>query len=62
MRISEDRRQKLYDAIHSQIMELRVEIKMAVNENKPISAEGLDHLLFCLTDTIWNRQKFILNI
>lgn len=64
MRISENKKSKLYAAIHDQIMELRIEIKMAVNGGtaKQISADGLDTLLCGLTDAIWSRQKDVLNI
>ena len=62
MKISEKKRQDLYEAIHNPIMELRVEIKMAVASHNKISAEGLDELLSGITDTVWSRQASILNI
>jgi len=62
MKISENRKQELYNAIQGSIMELRIEIKMAVSSGKSISAEGLDELLYGLTETIWYQQKQILNI
>jgi len=52
----------LLSAIHNTIMELRVEIKMVFNENRGISAEGVDELLYGLTETIWHIQKDVLNI
>jgi len=60
--ISEKSKQLLYHAIHEPIMELRLEIKMAVNSGDDISAEGLDSLLRGLIDTIWSQQKHILKI
>jgi len=62
MKISEKKRQDLYEAIHNPIMELRFEIKMAVASHNKISAEGLDELLSGITDTVWSRQASILNI
>jgi len=62
MRMGEAKRQKMYDAIHRSVMELRVEIRMAVSRGEQISAEGLDELLYGLTDTIWSTQKNILGL
>lgn len=62
MRISETKQTALYMAIHEQIMGLRVEIKVAASAGRNISAEGLDALLYGLTEAIWCRQKDILKI
>lgn len=62
MKISEKKKSALYKAIYEPIMELRVEIGMAVKDGKPISTEGLDELLYRIPEQVWNDQKRVLNI
>jgi len=56
MRISSKRRSAAYDAIHDEIMDLRVELnKMGLNSK-------MDHLVAQVGNKIWKKQKAALNI
>ena len=56
------KKEALYAAIYEQVMELRIEIAGLKRDGKPICHDGLDSLLHDLVDTIWDRQKGILNL
>jgi hypothetical protein len=53
--MKEKTKQDLYTAIHENIMELRIKIKMK-------KIEDIDAALFELTEDIWRVQSQILNI
>ncbi len=57
MQISEKRRQELYNAIHEEVMKLRIEVK-----RNPPDSETLDLNLARLTEKIWLNQCTILRI
>lgn len=57
MNLSDKNRQALYDAIHSQVMKLRVRLEM----NRP-DPETLDQMLRELSEGIWERQREVLKI
>ena len=57
MKISEEKRQAVYNAIAETIMDLRVEIRMG-----NVGQEQIDGELFKLESTIWRKVKVALNI
>ena len=57
MNMSVKKRQRLYEAIHSQVMKLRVRLEM----NRP-DPETLDQMLRELSEGIWERQREVLKI
>ncbi len=57
MRLSEEKKQALYDAIREKIMEIRVDIKM----EKP-GLDRVDDMLFDMEQAIWPEIKKALNI
>ncbi len=59
MRISEKRKQALYDAIHDAIMDLRVRQRQDSSMN---DLEERDRALYEAVNDIWEEQKEILNI
>ena len=59
MNMSDENKQKLYDAISDPIMDKRVEVKM---ENKLFTHHEIDELLYKLERTIWNNVKRTLKV
>ena len=53
MRMSEKRRQKLYDAIHEAVMVARIRLKLPAKD---------DHVVAQVVDKIWADQKNVLNL
>lgn len=59
MRISEKRKQALYDAIYDTIMDVRVRQRM---DSSMEDLEERDTVLHNAVEDIWNEQKRVLNI
>lgn len=58
MRISEERRMKLYKAISDDITDLRIDILKGMG----LSAEGMDDYLFKMEQEIWKKVYKALNL
>jgi len=58
MEMSLDKREQVYEAIHENIMDLR----MKIDRNPPTSKGVLEVDLFKLTNVIWRDVKIALNI
>jgi len=59
MRLSEKKSNELYDAMSDEIMKERVKVRM---NDKSLSAEQVDEMLYMLEHKIWPRIKKALNL
>ncbi len=57
MNISEDKKSRLYEAIHEPTMKTRIRIR-----NGLMSTNQIDDLLFDLNAEIWSEVKSVLNL
>lgn len=61
MIISEDKKSKIYKAIHEPIMETRIDLRKNYSLGL-MDASHIDDQLFYLTNEIWSEVRAVLNI
>ena len=57
MRLSSDKRQKLFNAIHESVCKIRVDLNLSANYNA-----DLDSALAAVVQEIWSEQRVILGL
>jgi len=62
MKVSEKKKQELYDVIHEQIMQHRIVIANSENVLGAKNVNDIDEMLFRLNQNIWKHVKRTLNI
>ena len=62
MRMSEEKRQRVYNAISRPIMDLRIDIARADSAGNPVSPVEVDGSLFALESRVWEQVKTALGL
>ena len=57
MRLSSDKKQKLFNAIHENVCKIRVDLNLSANYNA-----DLDNALAAVVQEIWSEQRVILGL